>query len=215
MKLESIKEAILPPGPILALTLIGLLLLSAVLYYRAIEIQRFLEPALALSQPRNEVAEDFNQLLAAEFGGDSVTGIRFVLGSILVDEALLFTADHRIKKTAHEILRKLSRVFIAAFRDKHSGSYIELILVCTRYPFSVDAGMNANLRFRMQHQSEFILESMYRLDPSLEKNFGQYFIPAVLPVPLSEKKANLVEFRIVPGEMLHIEVLTRLRKYVK
>jgi len=215
MKFESLKEAVLPPGPILALTLIGLLLLSAVLYYRAIEIQRFLEPALALSQPRNEVAEDFNQLLVREFGRDSVTGIRFVMGSILVDESMLFTADHQIKETAQDMLRKLSRVFTSALSEKHSGSYVDLILVSTRYPLGSDIVVNAGLRRRTQHQSELLLESMYRLDPALEKNFGHYFIPAALPVPSSEKTANLVEFRIVPGEMLHIEVLTRLRKYVK
>ena len=54
---------VVPPGPLLSLLLIGLVLLSGLLYYRAVRIQRFMEPALALSQPRNDFSEAIEQNL--------------------------------------------------------------------------------------------------------------------------------------------------------
>jgi len=68
MKKVSINKFILPPGPILILTLIGLLLLSALLYYRAVKIQRFLEPVLAITQPRIAFSKNIYNLLLREFG---------------------------------------------------------------------------------------------------------------------------------------------------
>jgi len=212
---EFLKDFILPPGPILALTLIGLLSLGAVLYYRAVEIQRFLEPALALSQPRNEVAEGFNQLIAQEFGKGPSQGVRFSMGSIFINEPLLFADDRGIRKSAEELIRKLGHVFLSALQEKRTGSYVDLILVCTRYPFSERTELNNVMRVRMQRRSELILEYMYRLEPELEKKYGQYFVSVALPIDRRDERVNHVEFRIIPGEMLHIEVLTRLRKYVK
>ncbi len=65
---RTLLKYIPPAGPILNLTLIGLVLLSALLYYRAIKIQRFLEPALAISQPRNEFAKNVRLRFQKEFG---------------------------------------------------------------------------------------------------------------------------------------------------
>jgi len=215
MNLEKLKEVLLPSGPILAVTLVGLLLLSGVTYYRAVEIQRFLEPALAISQPRNEVAEDFNQLLNREFGGKSIEGIQFVMGSIFVDETLLFTDDHHIGNLGHAILRKLGRVFFTALKEKYTGSYVDLILVSVPYSVSSHPGMNSRRRLRMQHEAELILGTMFSQEPALEKDYGHYFVSAALSMAPADKKINLVEFRIIPGEQLHIDVLTRLKKYVK
>jgi hypothetical protein len=58
MGLSPFRKLILQPGPILSLTLIGILLLSAVIYYRANNVQRFLEPALALSEPRLKFSQN-------------------------------------------------------------------------------------------------------------------------------------------------------------
>ena len=96
MKEVRIKKFILPPGPILILTLIGLLLLSALLYYRAVRIQRFLEPALAITQPRITFSKNINNLILREFGKEESKGIKFRTGSILVEQSLLVDGVHNI-----------------------------------------------------------------------------------------------------------------------
>src|SRR5512143_2212095 len=63
MKGGSLWKYAPPPGPVISLLLIGLVLLSSLLYYRSVKIQRFLEPALALSQPRNEFAKHIRQII--------------------------------------------------------------------------------------------------------------------------------------------------------
>jgi len=217
MRPGSIKEFILPPGPVLGLTLIGLLLLSAVLYYRAIKVQRFLEPALAISQPRNEFARSINKLLLKEFGRADISGVRFEMGSILLEESLLFDKGNsmNIKKSAHVILNKLGHVFVSALSDENTRSHIELILISARFPISSDTGLSTKMRHTAQRMAESILISIYRAEPGLEKDYGTYFVATAMPVPSSEKKTRWVEFRIIPSELVHIELFQRLHKYVR
>ena len=68
MNRRSLWKYVPPAGPVLSLLLIGLVVLSALLYYRAVKIQRFLEPALALSQPRNEFTKNISQNFQREIG---------------------------------------------------------------------------------------------------------------------------------------------------
>jgi hypothetical protein len=215
MKAKSVISVMLSPAPIIAIALIGLMFLSALVYYRAVEIQRYLEPALAISQPRNEVAEAFQKLLVREFGGDSVEGIRFSMGSVYIYESLLFDDDRRIRPSANEILQKLDRVFRYAFTERPTDAYIDMVLVSLRYPLDPGIDRNKRARERAQRRTEQILEAMYRLDPQLQEDYGRYFAAAALPAASTDRKTGLVEFRIVPGEMLHIEMLTRLHKYVQ
>jgi hypothetical protein len=57
-----------PPGPVLSLSLIGLMLLGGLLYSKAVKAQRFLEPVLAITQPNITFSENLSRLLLAEFG---------------------------------------------------------------------------------------------------------------------------------------------------
>jgi len=212
MKITSIRKFILPPGPILSLTLIGLLLLSALLYYRAIKIQRFLEPALALSQPRNEFNQGIENLLMKEFGAGAVEGIKFTPGAILVDESMLFSGNS-MKDSSADILKKLSNVFLAALKDEHIRSHVDLVLVSERFPVSPDPELNERMRL-VQFRSELILDALFRAEPELEREYGTYFAATYIPINPSEKRTKTIEFIIIPSEQLHIDVLQRLRKYV-
>jgi len=215
MKTETIKKFILPPGPILSLTLIGLLLLSAVLYYRAVKIQRFLEPALAISEPRLRFTQSMNNLLSQEFGTMKIDGIRFKTGSIYVEQSLLPDGARSEKDAGTEILKKLSHVFLAALSDPDIRNNISLILVSTRQPLSPDTALNKEMRTPMQERSLLILNSLYSAEPQLEKNFGMYFAATTVSVNSAGREPYWVEFRIVPTERLHIEVLQRLMKYMQ
>lgn len=213
MKKYSIRRFIFPPGPILSLTLIGLLLLSAVLYYRAINMQRFLEPALAVSQPRIDFAKNIRGLISKEFGGKEIEGIKFTTGSIFVEESLLFRREHNIEES--EVLKKLSRVFLSALKDPNIRARINLILVSATLPLSSDTELNKKMRLKMQHTAELILNAMYKAEPGLEMDYGTYFSAAAMPMNLSEEESRWVEFRITPSELVHIELLQRLHKYVR
>lgn len=215
MKAETIKKFILPPGPILSLTLIGLLLLSAVLYYRATKIQRFLEPALAVSEPRIKFTQSMNALLSQEFGAAKKDGIIFRAGSIFIDESLLFDNAHSLNSPDAVIMKKLSRFFLSAFNDPAIRNNISLVLICTRVPLGSDSALNKGMRFSMQERSLSILNALYAADPELAKNFGTYFAATAMSVNDAATGSGSIEFRIVPTEILHIEVLQRLMKYMQ
>jgi hypothetical protein len=215
MKFETVRKFILPPGPILSLTLIGLLLLSAVIYYRAVKIQRFLEPALAFSQPRLQFSLSINNLLSKEFGTEETKGVRFRAGAILVNQAVLFPPGEIMRPDQSRVLHKLGHVFLAALNDPDIRDNISLILVSTRLPLSANAEMNRALRFQLQSKALLILNSLYATEPALEKKYGEYFAATSLPLAGPLKEAEWIEFRIIPAERFHIILLQRLEKYVR
>jgi hypothetical protein len=214
MNMESLKKYMLPPGPILSLTLIGLVLLSALLYYRAIKIQRFLEPAFAISEPRIRFIESVNGLLVREFGDGDVSGIRFRGGSIFVEQSLLMESEHHEKDAGRGIIEKLGRVFLAALHDPEIRGHVSLILVNAKFRFSKDGELNRAMRFQTQQLADMVLNALYAADPRLEQYYAGYFAASALPVNAASREAGWIEFRIVPTERMHIEVLQRLGKYV-
>ncbi len=208
----SRRKIILPPGPILILTLIGLLLLSALLYYRAVRIQRFLEPVLAITQPRITFSNNINNLLLREFGKEESKGIKVKPGSILVEQSLLIAGVHNT--TGEDtVLTKLGRVFLAALSDPAIRDNISLIIVIARVPLGPEMESNKEFRYQIQQRAELILNSIFKVAPELERNYGGYFAATALPVDPEVKDTDWIEFRIIPTERLHIEVLQKLEKY--
>lgn len=213
MKKDLTRKFIPPPGPLLSLILIGVLLLSGLLYYRAVKIQRFLEPALAISQPRIKFSKNINNLLLKEFGKEESRRIRFRAGSILVERSLLFAGDRNIERAEPEILKKLSHVFLSALNDPATRDNISLIMVGIRFPVGPDITSNEESRYQILKRAASILGSIYAAEPKLERDYGKYFAAIAMPVDPEVKEINWIEFRIIPSEMLHIEVLQRLEKY--
>src|SRR5512135_2039485 len=123
-----------PPGPVLSLLLIGLVLLSSLLYYRSVKIQRFLEPALALSQPRNEFTKNIKQIIQKEFGAGKIEGLNVRTSSIVMETSLLFSPDGHLKASAQTDLQKLARVFLALMKDDHLKSEISVVLIIGHFP---------------------------------------------------------------------------------
>ncbi|SPP99722.1 hypothetical protein NBG4_110025 [Candidatus Sulfobium mesophilum] len=213
MKEESIRKFILPPGPILSILLIGLLLLSVLLYYRAITIQRFFEPALAMTQPRIKFSNNINNLLLKEFGKEEIKGIKFKTGSILIEQSMLFPDTQNIDVAEPVILEKLGHVILSALSDPDIRDNISLIIVITRFPLNSGITSNKELRYQLQRRAELIRESLFSIEPQLEEKYGTYFAATAMAVDPTVKETNWIEFRIISTEMLHIEVLKRLEKY--
>jgi len=202
-----------PAGPILSLLLIGLVLLSALLYYRAVKIQRFLEPALALSQPRNEFSKSVKLIFQKEFGAEAIKGLKIRTSSILIEKSFLFSGDGALKASAQTDLRKLARIFLLLMDSEQTRSDISLVLIISRFPSSGAWMTYAAERMLAQRMAGFIQDALFFAEPQLGMRYGTYFIAAAQPTNPLEGNRELIELRIIPSELLHIKVLEKLEKY--
>jgi len=213
MNSKSLWKYLPPAGPILSLTLISLVVVSALLYYRAVKIQRFLEPALALSQPRNEFSKDVTQIFEREFGAKTVEGIKVKASSILIERSLLFSGDGTLKTSAQASLHRLARVFLSLMQDDRRRSEISLVLILARFPSYGALGVNVAERNKVQRSVSLIQDALFQAEPELNIRYSTYFAGTAQPTTPHEQNRDLLELRIIPSEFLHIEVLEKLEKY--
>jgi len=212
MSAQNTKRFFLMPAQLLGLTLTGILLVSAFVYYKAVKLQRYLEPTLAIAQPRIQFAKNLGHLIEKEFGSTDMKGVVYTASSIFIDEALLFK-DIPGKKIADMIfIQRLSQIFLSILQDPQLRTHFELILVSTRVTITPHLDMNRRKWNEAQHKAQFILYSLYSVQPTLEKEYGMYFTAAALPVA-PPKGDNWVEFRIIPSEHLHIEIMKSVGKH--
>jgi hypothetical protein len=213
MNRKSLWKFVPPSGPVLSLLLIGLVLLSALLYYRAVKIQRFLEPALALSQPRNEFSKSVKQIFEREFGAKTVEGIKIKGSSILIERSLLFSGDGALQESARVSLQQLARVFLSLMRDDRRRSEISIVLILARFPSYGAKGVNVSERMKAQRSVSLIQDALFQAEPELNIRYPVYFAGTAQPTTPHEQNRDSLEFRIIPSEFLHVEVLDRLEKY--
>lgn len=204
-----------PAGPVLSLLLIGLVLLSALLYYRAVKIQRFLEPALALSQPRNELTRRITQAFQEEFGAKPVRGMQVRMGSISMHRSVFFRPTGKLKPEGKVQLRKLARVFLALMEDEQARSGISRIMIVTRFAHREAPGANVPTRMEEQFVVGFIQDALFLEEPRLGKRYADFFTTGTQPLAPGERAEGAVDFLIIPSEYLHIKVLERLEKYAE
>jgi hypothetical protein len=220
MRLHTLGKYVPPAGPVLSLTLIGLVLLSAFLYYRAIKIQRFLEPALAISQPRNEFTRSISQSFQKEFGAEAIKGMKVRTSSILLEKSLLFSRDGVLNAEARDEMRKFARVFLSLMEDDHTRPDISLVLIIARFPsygplVSTLSTIAMAERAKAQRMTGTLQDALFSAEPELGRKYGAYFVAAAQPTNPHDVNRDLVEFRIIPSEFLHIEVLEKLEKYAR
>jgi hypothetical protein len=213
MNSKSLWKYLPPAGPILSLVLVGLVVVSALLYYRAVKIQRFLEPALALSQPRNEFSKRLNQIFEEEFGAKAAEGIKVKASSILIERSLLFSGDGALKSSAQSSLQRLARVFLTLMRDDRRRSEISLVLILARFPSYGVKGVNVAERMKAQRSVSRIQDALFQAEPELNVRYSIYFAGTTQPTTPHEQNRDSLELRIIPSEFLHIEVLEKLEKY--
>ena len=202
-----------PAGPVLSLLLIGLVLLSGLLYYRAVRIQRYLEPALAISRPRNEFSRNISMGIQKEFGAEPVGGLVVRTSSILVHKSLIFSANGSLKPSGRIVLKKLASIFLSFMQDDRMRAEISLVLIGGRFPMNMTNEPNHAAREKTERMLGLIQDTLFQAEPRLNSLYGPYFVTAVQPVPAQGGGSDTLEFRIVPSELLHIEVLQRLMKY--
>jgi len=213
MKGRSLWNAVPPAGPVLSLLLIGLVLLSALLYYRAVNIQRFLEPALALSQPRNEFSKKVRKLFQKEYGADPIKGLTVRTGSIIIEKSFLFGEDGNLKASARANIQKLARIFLSLMEDERTRSDVSQVMILARFPIGGDWTRYEAERISMYRLAIFMQDALFFAEPRLGTTYATYFAAAAQPVAVKEGNQELIEIRIIPSEFLHIRALEKLEKY--
>jgi hypothetical protein len=98
-------------------------------------------------------------------------------------------------------------------KDEQLRSETSLILVIGHVPSSEAREATAAERMQVAHMAGFIEDALFKLEPELGKRYAPYFVSAVRPMDPSQGNVAVVEFRIIPSEYLHIEVLEKLEKY--
>lgn len=213
MKIKSFWKYVPSVGPVLSLLLIGLVLLSALLYYRAVKIQRFLEPALAMSQPRNEFSKNIKRIFREAFGAESIEGLKVKASSILIERSFLFAGDGALKASAQADLKKLARILLLLMNDDQTRSDISLVLIIGRFPSSGTWRTYDAERMKVQRMVGFVQDALFFAEPQLGIRHGAYFAAAAQPTNPNDGNRELIELRIIPSELLHIKVLEKLEKY--
>jgi len=213
MKITSFRKYIPSVGPVLSFLLIGLVLLSALLYYRAVKIQRFLEPALAISQPRNEFSRNIKLTFQREFGAESIKGLKVKGSSILIERSFLFADDGALKVSAQADLKKIARIFLMLMDDEQTRSDISLVLIIGRFSAHGSWMTYAAERATVQRLAGFVQDALFVAEPRLGIRHGTYFVAAAQPTNPNDANRDVIEIRIIPSELLHIKVLEKLEKY--
>jgi len=200
----------IPTEPLVFMLLIGMLLTGSVLYYRAVRFQRFVEPTLAMLQPRIAFADNIRRMLLAELDNRSIENMELLGTTIRVRRNLLGDSG-----TQPVILRKLGHVFEKMLRDPAMKSNVQMILIKSYAPVGESTHMNLMNRMSKQEQSYMVLEAMFRVTPELERNFPNYFSATSVSTLRQPGEPEWIEFDIIPSERIHIEVLQRLEKYAR
>lgn len=201
---------LIPTEPLVFALLIGLLLGGSVLYYRAVRFQRFVEPTLAMLQPRITFADNIRRMLLSELDSKTLEGMELIGTTIRVRNSLI--ADSNAQSS---ILRRLGHVFDKMLRDPSMKSNIQMILIKAYAPVGDSVHINLMNRVARQERAYMVLEGMFRVTPELEKEFPNYFSATAVSSFKQTAEQEWVEFDIIPSERIHIEVLQRLEKYAR
>lgn len=212
MQIGKLKQIVLPPGPILSLTLIGLLLLSALLYYRAIKIQRFIEPAIAISEPRIVLNHTIKRLLEREFGSQRIKGVNYYAEKIIVHSSLLYSDMHGSEMRLNE---RLGRVFLSILKDPMMSSYVDAITVITRTPMGPNPFENRKRREEKLLASNMFLNSVLNAVPELERDYSIYFESTTVSTYAPKEETEWVEFKVIHSDKVHMDALQKLEKYAE
>ena len=75
------------------------------------------------------------------------------------------------------------------------------------------SGAKVAERMKAQRMVGLIQDALFQAYPELGIRYSPYFAGVVQETIPDERNSEVVEFRIIPSEFLHIEVLEKLEKY--
>ncbi len=212
MDIEFVRRYMLPPGVVLSTTLIGLILIGVVLYTKADRAQRFLEPTLAISNPRIQFSGRFAEIVEENLSPEGLRNVLVSGTSIRVRRDNLFPEDFHRGKVP--LISGIGRIFHTVMEDPQMSKYIDFILVVTRFPDAKEHGANIQARKEASGIAENVLNAMFAVSPDLEAKHVVHFASASIADPYAGNIGDVVEFHIIPSERMHIDLLMKLQRYL-
>lgn len=202
----------LPPlRVVMTLALMSLLLLSLIVYYRAVRIQKFSELTLAIYQPQKEFRQKTLGPFIKLFDKKKLSSIAFTDNSFCLEEPLLLMDEPNGKNTQPTITGDLGKTFHAILQDNELRSNIELILVSTIEPLSPSMSLS-NKNFRSQQEkSDSVLRSLLEAEPELKQKYSSFFASMAVSTADVERDQCLIEFRFIPNNRLYTNYLQRVK----
>lgn len=209
MKNKEHIRNLIPAEPVVILSLIGLMLIGSILYYRASNLQRFLEPALAVLEPRTILSSRLNKLASEELGPEYSKSVVVRSSGLMLHKSLFSKPQY------HDIpvfIKKLSDLMRKLFDDPWMASNVEMIMIRSSVPLDMPSELREETRQQMMHRSEALLNAMLDTNAELAGRYSDKFAATVV-LNRKAEEADWIALDIIPSERLHIEVLERLSKY--
>ena len=200
---------LVPAEPVIILTLIGLMLTGAVLYNRAANLQRFLEPALAVLEPRATLAARMSDLASQELGSELPDKLIVRSSRIMVHKSLFSAGDPHVMPP---FMPKLARFLRRLFEDPWMASNIESVIIKTSLPMNLPPDRSRHMKASLHEQTEALLQALLGIEPSLASNYSDR-LAATTVYSRKMENADWITLELIPSERLHIEMLERLGKY--
>lgn len=213
MSLRSRFLMLFPAGPITALTLLGLLMLGAILNHRAVEFLRFIEPTLAVTKPRFVFSHTINKLMIEEFRFPNANDIHYAEDSIRVRRSLI--EDDLAAGGSMGVLKGIGNVLYRLMQDPATKDRIDIFLVGARVPISGDDAIDARLAHDAQDTTEVMVRAIYQMVPELKQQYEERFVSAAFPTSESTELGQWIEFHVVPRERLHVDMMLKMQQYVR
>ena len=199
---------ILPTEPFITLILIGLLLTGVTLYYKAINLQRFLEPALAVLEPSVTFTSKINKTARNKLSHATDNKIVIRGNNLSIHKSLFRSAEH---KQIPLIVREMGSFIKTILNDKTLSNDIQSVIIKANVPIHAalaEPGLYDNMRL----QAEAVLNTIMQLEPSLAST-NAHKMGSLAMYSKNPGAAEWLTLEVVPSEMLHIKVLERMSKY--
>ncbi|NIT32429.1 MAG: hypothetical protein GTN51_12515 [Armatimonadetes bacterium] len=158
---------------------------------------------------------DVREHIKDEFGPEYVHDIRYALGTLQVRKSVLMGKTR--PGLGQNIYEKLGKVFMDVLEDPELRGNIKVVLVSAMARVSDDPVLSRNnkdSRLEAQIKAAGVLNALYEAEPELETTYGLFFETTATPVYSSRIDTDWINFRIIPSERLHIDVLQKLEKYI-
>lgn len=207
MRAEDLRKLVLPPGPILSVTLIGLVLLGSVLYYKAVSVQRRMEPVMAFLRPRMEFSGALDAAINRVFPEKYKELIIVSPDAVYAGNDLIYTKAGTLDA---EAVAGLSRLVGEMIGNPETKRHINLILVTVRYPLAESPEESAKNRHIASKRAEGIMDAVLGGVRAPGVQARPYLASAAIGVSPESPRLDWVEFKIIHTDQFNLEMLNRL-----
>lgn len=202
-------KSIIHTEPVIVLTLVGLILTGAILYYRAINFQRFIEPALAVLEPRTNFSSRLEAIANKEFTTYRHETVKVLSTRIMLHKSLFKGTGRNM---VPPVVNSLARVMRQIFEDPWMSANIEMIMIKTSVPLDLPREARKSAYKTMRQQAETVMKAALGTEPILSTSYADRFA-ATTVFSRNPATSDWMIIDLVPSERLHIEMLERLGKY--